>query len=73
MLFADLLKFIPIPYGVLALAFLGCVIVGTLFIIDRRELNAVQAIGLLLLVWAIPIFGFLAAMGYVLFVVPRRA
>jgi hypothetical protein len=70
--FTDLMKLIPLPFGVVALIVVGLVIVGTLSVIDRRDLTTTQSIGLLLLVWAIPIFGFVAAMGYLWFVLPRR-
>ena len=48
------------------------IIFGTLLIIDRRDLASVQAFGLLMLVWLIPVFGFIAALAYLFFVVPRR-
>ena len=72
MAFTDLMRLIPLPFGVVTLVFVGLVIVGTLFVIDYRGLTTTQGIGLLLLIWAIPIFGFVAAMSYLWFVLPRR-
>ena len=48
------------------------IIFGTLVVVDRRDLTAVQSTGLLLLVWLIPVFGFVATVAYLWFVLPRR-
>ena len=48
------------------------IIFGTLLTIDRRDLTSIQAFGLLMLIWLIPVFGFISALAYLFFVVPRR-
>lgn len=60
--------YLPVPFGI----FVTPIIFGTLLVIDRRDLTVVQAIGLLLLVWLIPGFGFIAVLAYLWFVLPRR-
>jgi hypothetical protein len=54
-------------FGILGLP----IICGTLLIIQRRDFTAVQSIGLLMLIWLIPFFGFVGALVYVFFVAPR--
>ena len=48
------------------------IIGGTFMIISRRDLTTVEAIGLLLLVWAIPVLGVMAVMTYLWLVARRR-
>jgi hypothetical protein len=55
-------------FGILGLP----IICGTLLIIHRPDFTTVQSIGLLMLIWLIPLFGFVAALAYVFFVAPRR-
>jgi hypothetical protein len=70
--FSNLLTFLPIPYGVLAIVALGLIIAGTFVVISRRDLTTVEGIGLLLLVWAIPIIGVAAVMLYLWMHARRR-
>lgn len=47
------------------------IIFGTLLVIQRRDFTIVQSVGLLMIIWLIPFFGFIAALAYVFFVAPR--
>jgi hypothetical protein len=61
----DLLTHLPIPYGILVIVIMGLIIGGTFVVISRRDLTTVEGIGLLLLVWTIPVVGVLSAVTYV--------
>ena len=62
------MQMFPLLFGIFATP----IILGTLLVIDRRDLTVIQSIGLLLLVWLIPGFGFIAVLAYLWFVLPRR-
>ena len=60
--FSNILSLLPIPHGLLIIIVMLLIIGGTFMIISRRDLTTVEAIGLLLLVWAIPVLGVMAVM-----------
>jgi hypothetical protein len=70
--FSDLLTFLPVPYGILVIVVIGLIIASTFLVISRRDLTTVEAIGLLPLVWLMPIFGALAVLVYLQVVARRR-
>lgn len=63
---------LPIPYFYQVISLVLLIIGGTLLVISRRDLTTVEGIGLLLLVWAIPLLGLLAVMAYLWFVARRH-
>lgn len=68
-----LLNLLNFPYGPgIALVLVSFIIVGTLLVIHRADLSTTQSVGLLLLVWLIPVLGPVAALAYLRLVPPRE-
>lgn len=66
--FSSFLTLLPMPHWLLGIVIVLLIIGGTFLIISRRDLTAVEGIGLLLLVWVIPVLGVVAVMSYLWFV-----
>jgi hypothetical protein len=70
--FSNFLTLLPMPHGLLVIVVMLLIIGGTFLVISRRDLTTVEGIGLLLLVWAIPVLGVMAVMSYLWLLAGRR-